>query len=292
MVRYKGKDRIEFGYKNYAEASYGGSPGATPTVLFKMGYVTELTPQYDPELSRLFVLRDTTTPAPIALLRKKENVRLRISWLQGTLSQYWQSRMLLGENFFGEAKLYKEAGSEVYFYWTGLKADVLTVRCSVGEPITWSAELIGKLFDTKTSTIHSYGTAPGDPWEWSETYVQISTDDTTYSLLPDVTDWEFRIDNQLKPNFVFNDTGSKQLASLEEMEQLVSARLTMNVPSDTYLSYLLDQTELYLKLVLPDSRWLKLNKGKMRLVEPMLKPEDLVACRVEFEGRWLTHGFT
>jgi hypothetical protein len=43
--------------------------------------------------------------------------------------------------------------------------------------------------------------------------------------------------------------------------------------------------------VLPDGRWLKLNKGRMRLVEPVLKPEDLIACRLEFEGRWLTHSF-
>lgn len=290
MVRYKGKDRIEFGYLKYPEAQYGSSPGATPSTLFKMGYVTELTPQYDPELSRLWVLRDTATSSPIALLRRRENVRLRLSWIQGTLTQYAQTSWLAGENWFAEAMLKRNADA-VYFYWTGLKLDNLTVRGSIGEPIQWTAELIGKLFDTKTSTIHSYGAAPGDPWEWSEAYVQISTDDITYPLLPDVTDWEFRIDNQLKPNFVFNDTGSKQLATLEEMEQLCSARLTMNFPSDTYLSYLLDQTELYLKLVLPDGKWLKLNKGKMRLVEPVLKPEDLIACRVEFEARWLTHAF-
>ena len=293
MVRYKGKDRIEFGYLKYPESQYGISPGANPSTLFKMGYVQELTPQYDPELTRLFVLRDTTTPAPIALLRKKENVKLRLNWIQGTLTQYAQKSWLTdGENWFAETKIYRDAGSQLYLYWTGLKLDKLTVRGSVGEPIVWTADLIGKLFDTKASTIHSYGAAPGDPWEWNSTYVQISTDDITYSTIPDITDWEFRVDNQLKPNFVFRDDASKQLSSLEEMEQLTSARLTMNFQDDTYLSYLLDQTDLYLKLVLPDSRWLKLNKGKMRLVEPMLKPEDLVACRVEFEGRWLTHGFT
>jgi len=293
LVRYKGKDRIEFGYLKYPEAQYGSSPGATPSTLFKMGYVTELTPQYDPELSRLFVLRDTATPAPLTLLRKKENVKLRLSWIQGQLAQYAQKSWLNdGENWFAETKIYRDAGAQIYLYWTGLKLDKLTVRGSIGEPIGWTAELIGKMFDTKTSTIHSYGAAPGAPWEWSEAYVQISTDDIAYLPLPDVTDWEFRVDNQLKPNFVFNDTGSKQMATLEEMEQLVSARLTMNFPSDTYLSYLLDQTELYLKLMLPDSRWIKLNKGKFRLVEPVLKPEDLIACRLEFEGSWQTNGFT
>ena len=291
MVRYKGKDQIEFGYKDYSEASYGGSPGATPTTLYRVGHVSEMTPMYDPELSRVFVLRDSATPAPLALARRRENVGLRISWLQGTLGTYWQTPMLAGDNFFAEAKIYRDGSNQLYVYWTGLKADVLSVRCGVGEPLTWSAEMVGKTVDTKVTTIHSYGASPGDPWEWSDAYVEISPDDSGWSTVPDVTDWEFRVDNRLKPNFVFNDAGSKQLASLEEMERLVSARLTMNLQDDTYLGYLLDQTELYLRLNLPDSRWLKLNKGKFRLVEPVLKPEDLIACRLEFEGRWLTHGF-
>ncbi len=100
MVRYKGKDQIEFGYKDYSEASYGGSPGATPTTLYRVGHVSEMTPMYDPELSRVFVLRDSTTPAPLALARRRENVGLRISWLQGTLGTYWQTQMLAGDIFF------------------------------------------------------------------------------------------------------------------------------------------------------------------------------------------------
>ena len=291
MVRYKGKDQIEFGYKDYAEASYGGSPGATPTTLYRVGHVSEMTPMYDPELSRVFVLRDSATPAPLTLARRRENVGLRISWLQGTLGTYWQSQMLAGDNFFAEAKIYRDGSNQLYVYWTGLKADILSVRCGVGEPLMWSAELVGKTVDTKATTIHSYGASPGDPWEWSDAYVEVSPNDSSWSTVPEVTDWEFRVDNRLKPNFVFNDSGSKQLTSLEEMERHVSARLTMNLQDDTYLGYLLDQTELYLRLSLPDSRWLKLNKGKFRLVEPVLKPEDLIACRLEFEGRWLTHGF-
>jgi hypothetical protein len=290
MVRYRGKDQIEFGYNNYTEANYGSSPGATPTTLFRMGYVQEMTPLYDPELNKVFVLRDTSTPAPIVILRRRENVGLRIRWLQGQLGQYWQKCILAGENFFAETKI-KRGADELYLYWTGLKADVITVRGSIGEPVVWEAELIGKSFDTKSSTIHSYGASPGDPWEWSQVYVQKSVNDVDYVLVPDVTDFEVRIDNRLKPNFVFNDSGSKQLATLEEMEQLVSARLTMNLPDDTYLSYLLDQTEAYLKLVLPDSKYLKVMKGKFSLVEPVLKPEDLIACRLQFEGRYLEHNF-
>ncbi|MBL7169361.1 hypothetical protein ISS40_11865, partial [Candidatus Bathyarchaeota archaeon] len=284
-----GKDQIEFGYKNYAEASYGDSPGATPTTLFRLGYVRELTPLYDPELNRIFVLRDEAgadRDAP-RILSRRENVGLRIQWLQGELGQYWQDKMLEGENFFAEAMI-KRGSDEVYLYWTGLKADVLGVRCSIGEPVVWEAEMVGKLYDSKTSTIHSYGASPGEPWEWDDTYLQVSPNDSGWTTIPDVTDWEFRIDNRLKPNFVFNASGSKQLTTLEEMERVLTARLTMNLSDNTYLDYLMDGDELYLKLMLPNSQWVKFNKGKFSTVEPVLKPEDLIACRVQFEGRYLT----
>jgi hypothetical protein len=292
LVNYKGGDLIEFGYKNYAESSYGGSPGASATTLYRVGHVTELAPRYDPELSRLWALRDASTPAPLALTRAKETVGLRLTWVQGTLSQYAQDSWLNDhENWFAEAKIYRDAGNAVYLYWTGLKLDALTVRCGVGEPIKWTADLAGKLYDTKTTTIHSYGSSPGDPWEWKDSYVQVSADDSTYTTIPCVTDYEFKVGNSLHPVYVFNAGGSKQLTSLEEMGLTCSARLTMNLQDTSWLDYLVDQTELYLKLVLPDGRWLKLNKGKVSQMDPVVKPEDLVACSVGFEGRWVTNGW-
>ena len=293
MVNYKGKDQIEFGHTYYDEASYGGSPGATPTTLYRIGYVTELRPSFDPELNRVFVLRDgSDVGRPVGIFMRRENVRLGLKWLQGQLGDYYQNYLLGGYNFFAEAKLYRDATDKLYLYWTGLKMDVLSVQCSVGEPVLWTAELIGKLYDTKSSTIHSYGASPGTPWEWDDTYVQVSTNGSDWTTILGVTDWEFHVDNQLKPNFVFNETGSKQLSSLEEMEQLCDARLTMNLQDDTYLSYLLDQTEIYLKVVLPNSQHVQFSKGKLRLVDPLVKPEDLIACRVEFTGGYLEHSFT
>jgi len=292
MVRYKGKDSIEFGHKPYNEASYATLPVGAET-LYRIGYVQEIAPVFDPELNRVFVLREGSDAGkPLATIQRRENVKLRLRWLQGQLGDYLQKYILGGYNFYGEAKLYKDASSKLYFYWTGLKVDVLSVRCSIGEPIEWSCDLIGKSVDTKATTVHSLGASPGTVWEWDDSYLQISTNGVDWATLPDVTDWEYRIDNRLKPNFVFNSSGSKQLATLEEMEQLVDARLTMNFPSDTYLSYLLDDTEVYLKLVLPNSMYLQISKGKMSLVDPLLKPEDLIACRVEVMGGYLEHNFT
>lgn len=293
MVTYKGRDLIEFGYKNYAESSYGGSPGATPTTLYRVGFLTGIEPRMDPEVSRLNVLRDSATPAPIALLSRRQNVRLKLGWVQGTASQYAMKSWLTDhENWFAEAKIYREAGSALYLYWTGLKMDTLSVQGSIGEPIRWQADLQGKLYDVKTSTIHSYGTSPGEPWEWKDTYLQVSTNDIDWTTLPGVTDYEIRVENNLKPVWVFGSGGTRQLSGIEEMQQDVSANLTLNLGDSSWIDYLVDQTELYLKLVLPDNRWLKLNKGKVAQMDPVVKPEDLIACRVRFEGRWLTHAFT
>lgn len=79
MVNYKGKDRIEFGYKPYAEASYGSSPGAVATTLYKIGYCRSIEPAYDPEWNRLWVLRDTATPASIGMLSKLNEVPLHVA---------------------------------------------------------------------------------------------------------------------------------------------------------------------------------------------------------------------
>ena len=293
MVRYKGKDQVSFGHKPYDEASYGGSPGATPTTLYRVGYVTEMRPSLDPELNRVFVLRDGGNEGrPVAVLSRRQNVKLGLRWLQGQLGDYFQKYVLGGYNFFAETRLYRDASNQLYLYWTGLKADVLAVQCSIGEPVVWSAEMVGKLYSTKTSTIHSMGALPGTVWEWSDCYVQVSTNGTDWTTISDVTDWEFRVDNQLSPVYVFTSTGSKQLQGLEEMECLCDARLTMNLQDGTYLGYLVNQTELYLKLMLPNSKYLTFSKGKMRLVDPIIKPEDLIACRVEFTGGYLEHNFT
>ncbi len=294
MVVYKGKDRIEFGYKSYNEAAYGGSPGATPTVLYKIGYCQSIEPLYDPEWNRLWVLRDTATPAPIAMISRKENVRMRLKWLQGTLAQFAMKSWLTDhENWFGEAKLYHDAiGNEIYFYWTGLKLDSLTVRGSIGADLEWLADLIGKMYDVKATTIHTYGAAPGDPWEWKDAYLEVSTNDVNFTTIPGVTDFEFRIQNQLRPVFVFNDAGLKTLSSLEEMEQIVSCNLTMNLENKTWVDYHVDGTELYIKLNLPGPKFLQLNKGRVQQMDPVLKPEDLISCKLRVEGRWLTHNFT
>lgn len=289
MVRYKGKDLIELGHYPYAEASYGSSPGGV--ALYRIGFMEEVTPHYDPQLARLWVLSDEATHKPLELMRKLEDVRVTFKWLQGTLADPIQEHWLNnGSNLFMELVI-NQGGTARYLKWTGIKFDILRAQCSIGEPVHWTAECIGKFFDTATSTTRTYGARPGTLWEWDDTYLQISTDDIAYTLIPEVTDWEFIIKNNLKQNFVFNSTGSKQLTSLEEMEQEVTVNWTMNMQDETYIEYLLDQDELYVKLVLPDTKYFKAMKGKFRLVDPVVKPEDMIAVRCTFEGAYLENGF-
>jgi len=290
MVRYKGRDQIEYGHYPYTETNYGQE--ATSVTLYRIGYLTEIKPSYDPELNRQFVLRDSDEGKPLGIYSRKTNIRLTLSWLQGELTDYYQKYLLGGYNTYAEAKQYHSATAKIYHKWTGLKLDTLTIRCSIGEPITWTAELIAQTTDTMNSTTNTYGASPGAVWEWDDAYLQLSTNGTDWTTIPDVTDWELRIENNLKPNHTFNPSGEKTLQSLEEMEQHCNARFTMYLPSDTYLAYLHDQTKLYLKLVLPCSQYIQFSEGKLSLYDPVLRPEDLVSCRVEYMGGYLEHSFT
>jgi len=290
MVHYKGKDLIEIGYQPYGEANYGDSPGIV--TLARIGFATEIAPLYDPELTRQWVLTDDATHAPVTLMRKKENVRMRLTWLQGEFEDYWQEDILNDHNnFFMQAKVQRDAAAK-FIYGSGFKADVLRARCSIGEPVTWIADLIGQSMNTAEVSTKTYGARPGVPYEWDDTYAQICNDDATWVTLTGLTDWEFVVNNQLRSNFVFNDAGSKQLSTLEEMEQLVTANLTITFEDNTYLEYLLDQDELYVKVFVGGGKYLKAMKGKFALVDPVIKPEDLIACRCKFEGRYLDHNFT
>lgn len=289
MVRYKGKDLIDFGHYPYNEANYGNSPGAI--TLFRFGYLEEVAPLYDPRLERLWILSDKTTQQPLELMRKLEDVRFRMKWLQGTLADPIQEHWLLNHsNLWMELKL-DQGGTDFFISFSGVKFDVLRAQCSIGEPVRWTADCIGKAMDTSTTTIHTFGARAGALWEWEDTYLQLGTNDAGYALIPDVTDWEFIIRNNLKQNFVFNSTGSKQLTSLEEMEQDVTVRFTMNLQDETYIEYLLDQDQKDIKLELPDGKFLKALYGKFSRVDPIVKPEDLLAVRCVFEGKYLGNGF-
>jgi len=281
---------VEWGHMPYTEDQYGsGAQGAT---LYRIGYLTEIRPGFDPELERRYVLREGSEAGrALGVYGGRRMVRLGLTWLQGELADYFQGFALGGYNFYGEAKLKRGAGQEVYLAWTGLKLDALTVRCSVGAPLLWEAELVGKDVEVRTSTTNQYGAQPGEAWQWHQAHLEISTDGSQWDPIPDVTDWEVRVEQRLKPNYSFNSSGERSLQSLEEMEEACDARFTMYLPGEEYLGYLLDQETLHLKLVLPNNQYLQLCEGKLSTYDPVLRPEDLVACRVEFMGRYQAHGF-
>ena len=78
MVRFKGKDQIEFGHRPYDEANFATIPGS-PVTFYRIGYVTELRPSFDPELNRVFVLRDSDQGKPLGIYSRRENVGLGIT---------------------------------------------------------------------------------------------------------------------------------------------------------------------------------------------------------------------
>jgi hypothetical protein len=198
------------------------------------------------------------------------------------------------ENLYLLARVYRDASNYFFIKANGVKCNVLTVSGSIGEPITWVMDLIGKAMDTPAAPpgTPTYADEPtGDPWLWKDAYIQYDSGGGL-TLFPDVTDFEFRIEFGLKPVFVFNSTGSLEISALEQTVIKPTARITANLQSEAQLDWLLGLTEVDLKLVLPDSKHITLLDGKFRSVEPTLKPDDLLAQRLEFEAKSWSHGFT
>jgi len=294
MVRYKGTDQLLVRFLPFFESQYGSKPSGAYTVR-TLGYVTELTPQFDPELTAIHALRNTNPGQAVKLLSKRKSVRLRLQWIQPTLTYYLQSELFSdGDNIYLLARVYRDASNYFFIDVTGLKCNVLTISSSIGEPIQWTMDMIGKAMDTPAAPpgTPTYEDDPtGDPWLWKDAYIQYDSGGGL-TLFPDVTDFELRIEFGLKPVFVFNSGGSLELTALEQTVIKPTARITCNLQSEAQLDWLLGLTEVDLKLVLPDSKYIILNDGKFRAVEPTLKPEDLLAQRLEFEAKSWTHNFT
>jgi len=301
-VRYKGRDEIPVAFTPITEDNYGGGAFAGNTGT-RFGCVEELVPHYDPEINPVYVLRDGGNQGLPFLLSRRKNVRLRMTWLQPTYEVSGQSFLqhyLLKDpgvdggvpcsNVIMEAVIKRDASNIISLTWKGLKINVCTVRGSIGEPQRWTAELIGK--SMAINNAQQYNAFATDftqkPWMWNDTYVQYDAG-SGLTLFPDLTDYEFRFENGLKPNFVFNSAGSLELTSLEQTLQTATARLTANLTSKAFLDYLLNLTELDLKLVMPDNKYILLSDGKFRSVEPTIEPEDLIAQKLEFMARSWSH---
>ena len=306
MVRYKGKDSILVRYFGFAEVAYGGTPTGVNSTLY-LGLVTEFVPLFDPEIKPIYALRSGVNAGlPFALKSRLKNVGCRMTWIQQTTpsvdvqNPYWQHNFLkdptsslLHNNFFVEAQIKRDNTDQFWIRLTGLKPNIITIRGSIGEPQLWTAECLGKEMDTATvEACDEQEAEDADPlWMWEDTYIHYDAG-AGYNLFPDLTDYEIRIEKHLKANFCFNSSGDLTLTSLEPMEYLATARLTANMVSKAFIDNLLTPTSVNkLKLFMPDSKYIEMTGGKFRTVEPVLKPEDLIAQRIDYIAKDFSHNF-
>lgn len=304
-VRYSGKDEILVRYFGFGENEFGNTPSGVNTTL-NIGLITEFVPLFDPEIRGVYILRSgSVAGVPFQLRSKRKSVGCRLTWIQqstpsvDTKNPYIQHNFLKdpqssppNNNFFLEAQIKRDASNLFWIRLAGLKPNIFTIRGSIGEPQTWIMECLGKSMDLATDFATSAQEAEDSdpPWMWEDTYLQYDAGGG-YALFPDLTDYEIRIEKRLKANYCFNSTGSKELTSLEPMEYQATTRLTANLTSKTFLEYLLNMTDVKLKLMMPDSKYIEMTGGKFRAVEPTLKPEDLIAQRIDYIAKDYTHNF-
>ena len=295
-VRYKATDKLLFQYYPLDESSYGNKPSGTYT-LKNFGFVQEVVPTYDPELQPVWVFRSGSEAGlPLMLRSKKKNIRLRVSWLQPTMTDYVQKELFTdGDNLYAALKVEHDVSHFFYVELTGLKCDVLTIRGSIGEVVTWIMEMIGKSMNTSTSLpgTPTHEAEPSNmPWEWNDVYLQYDIG-SGYGVFPDLTDFEIRIEFGLKPIYVFNASGLKDMEALEQTVVTPSARLTANMRDKEFIDYLIGLNDVDLKLTLPDSKYIELKDGKFRVVDPGFRAGDeLISQRLEFVAKSWAHNFT
>ncbi len=300
-IRYSGLDMIEAIYVERYEDSFGGDPSGQTG--HRWVYPQEIVPDYDPNLKTVYVLRsDNYARCGKRILSGRPILRCRLSWMQAvpvSPTTYWQTNLLkatLGDNpissIWMEVLIKRSATNKFWLRLNSLKADVVTIRGSIGETQQWTVEFLGYGMSTATSALL---TAPADhindPWEWENTYIQYSTDGINFSDFPDVTDYEIKLYNSLKPNYTFRSTGSKQLTSLEPGVERAVARLTANLTDRAFIDYLVNLSRVDLKLFMPDSKWVLMSRGQFRRVPVNIKTEDLIALTIDYESMEWTHGF-
>jgi len=300
-IRYSGMDVIEAIYVERYEDSFGGIPSAQTG--HRWVYPQEIVPDYDPDLKLIYILRsDSYARSAKRILSGKPILRCRLSWMQAvpvSPTTYWQTNLLkaaLGDNpissLWMEVLIKRSDTNKFWLRLNSLKAHVVTIRGSIGEPQQWTAEFLGYSMSTATSALL---TAPAehinDPWEWEDTYIQYSTNGTDFYDFPDVTDYEIKLYNSFKPNYIFRSTGSKQLTSLEPGVERATARLTANLTDKTFIDYLVNLSRVDLKLLMPENKWVLMSRGQFRRVPVNIKTEDLIALTFDYESMEWTHGF-
>ena len=216
-------------------------------------------------------------------------------------SGYWQKNFLkdkdatdLYTNFWLEVQMKRDATNKFYLAADGLKVDTVTIRSSLGDiPISWILDLVGQDYGAVTaSAITAYGDELTTAiWKWHDSYIEIALGAGSYAVLPDMQEYEIRIEHNMRPNFVYNDTGSFTVGSIDDMEHRPRARITHITNDESYIAALIAETAVKLKLNLPDSKYIELTGGKLTQAEPTIKVEDYIISRLEYLGKDYTHNF-
>jgi len=296
------KDQIRMVWKPYAEANWGDVPGAVAVDPFP-SWIYGITPRPNPNTEKIHVLRGEAATAGIPLLVDRHfwEYGLRIECYQPTLANWansWQRYMMKTDatftNFWCETKLYHSGTLGWYLVAEGVKPDTITIRAAKTGRIEWLLDCWAETIDTaSSSTVSSYNAelTPETIWMASQSYWRIY--DGSWADFPDIVeDFEVTISRNLYQRKVFTSGGGYGLSALDEMGYDATVRATLLTHDRTYLEYLLDQDELDLRLMLPDTKQIDFTDGKFQRYEPDIRAgRDMIRARLEFNPEDYSENF-
>lgn len=298
------KDQIRAVWQPYSEANWGNIPGGGATLLDPFpSWIYAISPRVNPNTEKIHVLRGEAATAgiPLYVARHHWEYGMRIECYQPTLANWansWQRYLMKTDptytNFWIELKIYHSATLSWYLIGEGIKPDTITIRSTKIGRIEWLLDCWGQNVDTSAaSTVTSYDPelTPETIWMGSDSYWRMY--DGSWADMPDIVeDYEITINRNLFQRKVFTSGGGYGLSALDETGYDATVRMTLLTHDRTYLEYLLDQDELDLRLMLPDSKQIDFTDGKFQRYEPDFRAgRDMIRARFEFNPEDYSENF-
>jgi len=261
------------------EATYGTTP-ANPAFQW-IGIVQNVEPNYDRSLIKLRGIGSRDLAYIIKGLMKAE-ISFEYAFQNNTFLAFANTL-----NDFS-LEVFTDDGTTIHSYLhTGGMINSVEVSASVNNLVTVKPSIIAKNVSIGTShpTGASYASDPGTvPKTWYDTKVEIPSG----TEIDGVTDWSFRINNNLERYPVITTTSGDLLKYLVERQREYSGELTVAYMSSTLMSALTSATEQATLKITIGTNTYTFNNVKFDTGRLTIRPTDIVPQKLSWTAKTLT----
>jgi len=265
----------------YVEETIYGTTPANPAFQW-IGVVQNVEPSYDRSLIKLRGIGSRDLSYIIKGLLKAE-VSFEYAFQDNTFLNFANSL----NDFSVEIFTVDQATTINSYLHTGGMINTVDVSCSVNNLVTVKPTVIAKNVTISTShpTGATYANDPGTtPKMWYDTKVEIPAG----TEIDGVTDWSFRINNNMERFPVITSTSGDLLKYLVERHRELTGDLTVAYMSNTLMSAVKDATEQATLKITIGSNTYTFNNVKFDTGKLTMRPAEVIPQKLSWTAKTLT----